>query len=193
MSTSPPASGAPDLRPERFRDYLRLIAEVELNTLMRRRVDPSDIVQDALLRAHQARDQFRGKTEESLLAWLRQIILNSITATHRDHLRMCRDIRRERPLGEAFDSSSRVIELAGSLSSPSHRLDRTELTLNLARAIVELPDDQRRVFLLRHWEDRDLPGIAEILERSLPSVAGLLRRATATVKEALGSRDSSEP
>ncbi|MEM7232491.1 MAG: sigma-70 family RNA polymerase sigma factor [Planctomycetota bacterium] len=179
-----------NLRPERFRPYLRLLAEMELGPELRTRIDPSDVVQETLLRAHRGWGEFRGVNEESLTAWLRQILSNALSSLRRDHYRERRDIRRERPLGRTIDdSSSRVIELAGRFSSPSHRLNQAELSLRLSTAIVDLPDDQRQVFLLRHFEDWSLPKIAEILGRTRPSVAGLLRRAVEQVRGALPAQD----
>lgn len=51
------------LMPERFRSYLRMLAELELGHSGRAKIDPSDIVQQTLLDAHRDRGQFRGKAK----------------------------------------------------------------------------------------------------------------------------------
>jgi DNA-directed RNA polymerase specialized sigma24 family protein len=66
---------------EHYRDYLRLLA----------RLDPSDIVQQTLLQAHQALDQFQGEGDAALAAWLRQILARNLAMALRDHARAKRD------------------------------------------------------------------------------------------------------
>ena len=70
--SSPPAPNALDLG--RFREYLRLLARIQIGEQLRSRLDPSDIVQQTLLEAHQKRAQFRGNTEAEMAGWLRQLL-----------------------------------------------------------------------------------------------------------------------
>jgi RNA polymerase sigma-70 factor (ECF subfamily) len=53
---------------DRYRSYLRLLAEAQLGRGRRPGIEPSDIVQQTLLDAHKDRDRFRGRSELERLA-----------------------------------------------------------------------------------------------------------------------------
>jgi RNA polymerase sigma-70 factor (ECF subfamily) len=57
-----------------YRSYLRLLARAQLDDRVQQRVDASDIVQETLLEAHRAREQFSGESPAELMAWLRRIL-----------------------------------------------------------------------------------------------------------------------
>ena len=59
---------------DRYRSYLRLLAEAQLGRGRRPGIEPSDIVQQTLLDAHKDRDRFRGRSEAERLAWLRRLL-----------------------------------------------------------------------------------------------------------------------
>src|SRR5207244_12700332 len=86
---------------ERYRHYLRLLARVGLDARLRGKLDPSDIVQETLLRAHERRDQFRGNTEAERVAWLRQILAMQLIDAVRRFTAGAPDVRPERARGAA--------------------------------------------------------------------------------------------
>ena len=79
-----------------YRNYLTVLATTQLDRRLRRRVNPSDLVQDAMLAAYCDFAKFRGGSERELLAWLRQILINCLRHVIETHVRAkMRDLRRE--------------------------------------------------------------------------------------------------
>src|SRR5436309_14944936 len=66
--------GSLDRLLDSYRNYLRLLARTGLDVSLRGKADPSDLVQDALLKAAMGFGQFRGATDAELAGWLRQIL-----------------------------------------------------------------------------------------------------------------------
>jgi RNA polymerase sigma-70 factor (ECF subfamily) len=165
-------------RLERQRDYLRLLARLHLNPRLRGKFDPSDAVQQTLLKAHENLGQFRGQGEAELVAWLRRILANTMTDALRQFGRDKRDLAREQSLEVAVEDSARsfLALFMAAPSSPSQQAMRHEDLLRLARALEELPDDQRAVIELHHLQGRSASEIAGDLGRSEAAIAGLLRR-----------------
>src|SRR5262245_3015501 len=91
---------------ECFREYLRVLARLHVDPRLRGKLDPSDLVQETLLRAHARRDQFRGATDGELAAWLRQALANQLADALRRYTRPQRDVGLERSLEAAVEESS---------------------------------------------------------------------------------------
>jgi RNA polymerase sigma-70 factor, ECF subfamily len=173
---------------ERYRDYLRLLARMQLNARLRLRVDASDVVQQTLLQAYQALDQFRGESPAELAGWLRQILARNLAHQRRDHGRARRDLARERSLQAQLNDSSARLEgwLAAEQSSPSQRAQRSEQLVRLGSALNDLPDGQREAVVLHYWQGWPVADIGQHLGRTPAAVAGLLHRGLTQLREHLG-------
>jgi len=179
---------------ERYGDYLRLLARLQLSPRLQAKLDASDVVQQALLQAHENRGQFRGQSEGEWLAWLRAILANSLAAAIRRFNTEARDLGRECSLEAELDQSSSRLEglLAADQSSPSERAARGEELLRLAHAMACLPADQRRVVELHHLKALPVADVARIMDRTRPAVVGLLFRGLKRLRELLREQGESE-
>ena len=175
------------LTPERFRSYLRMLAELQLGRGGRAKIDPSDIVQQTLLDAHRDRDQFRGRTEAEMAAWLRRLLACNLADAARLLGRAKRDAARERSLEAAIETSSARLEawLAAEQSSPSEQAQRNEAILRLVDALARLPEANRQALVLRHCQGLSLVEISDRLGRTPPAIAGLLKRGLAELRTLL--------
>src|SRR5437763_9014940 len=101
-----------------YRNYLTILATTQLDGRLRRRISPSDLVQEAMLGAYRDFGKFRGNSERELLAWLRQILINCLHHAYEAHVHARRrHARREAALADAdraFDRS--VVNLAHVLA-----------------------------------------------------------------------------
>jgi RNA polymerase sigma-70 factor, ECF subfamily len=171
-----------------YRDYLRLLARVEIGRRLQSKVDASDLVQETLCEAHKNFPNFRGATEAEFVAWLRQIMASTICGLLRKYLGTHkRDIDLERELRESLDRSS--LGMAAGLvdrgSSPSQQASRREQAVLLAEALAKLPEDYREVLVLRHLEGHSFPEISRRMDRTLDSVEKLWVRGLAKLRKVM--------
>jgi RNA polymerase sigma-70 factor (ECF subfamily) len=169
---------------DQYRDYLRLLARLQLDPRLQSKLDPSDVVQLTLVKAQQHLDQFRGRTEAELAAWLRRILANTLTDA-------ARKFQREVPLAprmeDSLHESSARLEgwLVADQSSPSEQAMRQEHLLRLAQALGQLPDDQRTAVEWHYLKGGSVAEVAADMGRTEAAVAGLLRRGLKRLRELL--------
>lgn len=181
-----PTEPTPELELEKFRPYLILLARVNGGQGLPGKLDASDLVQQTLLEAHRKRLQFRGQTEAEMAAWLRHMLAGAIADAHRGFRRGKRDIGREQSLeGALAEASGRIEILAAEQTSPSQRAVGNESMLRLARAMLQLPDDQRTAVEWKHLQGLSIASIASLMNRTETAVGGLLRRGMTRLRELL--------
>lgn len=186
---SPDAPGRDTLI--RYRDYLALLARLQLDDRLRGKIDLSGVVQQTLLEAHQARDQFAGRSEEEIAAWLRRALANNLADEIRRLSAQRRDVAREQSLQAALDQSSARIDawLAIEASGPDASLMRQEQAVRLAQALEGLTEDQRLAIEQHHLRGRPVAEVAESMGRSPGAVGALIARGLTKLREQLRDSD----
>jgi RNA polymerase sigma-70 factor (ECF subfamily) len=173
---------------EGYRNYLGLLARVEIDRQLQGKADPSDLVQETFLAAHRDFACFRGATEAELISWLRRMLAsNLINLVRRFRVAQSRDVTLELQLLADVDQSSRMLELGliARESSPSQQAARREQAVLLADAMQQLPSDYRDVIMLRHLEGLSFAEVARRMKRSLDSVKKLWIRALVRLRDSL--------
>ena len=172
---------------DQYRNYLKMIARMLGDKAASARVDPSDLVQETLLRAHQRFQQFQGKSEPELTGWLRQILTRIVIDFARRDTASNRQLDRQHSLNELLDDSLDHVDrfLADKNASPSHCAEQREMGVILANALATLSADHREVVLLRNLQQLDWPEVAAKMARSSDAVRMLWTRALRELRKVL--------
>jgi RNA polymerase sigma-70 factor (ECF subfamily) len=173
-----------------YRNYLTVLATTQFDRRLRRRVSPSDLVQEALLAAHRDFAQFNGESQRQFLAWLRQILINCLHRAIETHLKTkMRDVRCEvsiESLGAALDRST--ADLAGLFAdrapSPGAPLRAQERAVAVANRLAVLRPRYREVIIMRNLQGLSFEEIAARVERKPGAVRMLWLRAMEKLKQA---------
>jgi RNA polymerase sigma-70 factor (ECF subfamily) len=147
----------------RHQAYLLRLVELRLAPQLRSRIGPEDIVQEAYVEALSRLDGYLERPALPFRLWLRQIACDRALKARRQHLGTARRaIGREVPLPER---SSLVLAgrlLAGD-PSPSQQLDHQETVRRLRQAVAQLPESDREMVMLRHFEELSNQEVACLL------------------------------
>jgi RNA polymerase sigma-70 factor, ECF subfamily len=184
-------AGDSDALLEGFRDYLALLARLQLAPQLRGKVDLSGVVQQTLLEAHNAMDQLRRMTPDEQAAWLRRALACNLADEIRKLGTAMRDVGREVSLEQAVEESSARLDawLAADHSSPTARAVRNEELLRLAHALAELPEDQRLAVELHHLRGRPVAEVARELNRTEGAAGALLARGLKKLRQLLKANE----
>jgi len=164
------AEGVPRAKDEllrRFRDRLKRMIAVRMDHRLRKRVDPSDVVQETLILASRRLEEYLRDQPIPFYPWLRQLAWDQLVALQRKHLYAARrSRRREEDLVPALSDES-VAGLASCVldnaADPLRKLVRSELATRVRQAVERLPNAYREVLVLRHLEQLSTTETAEIL------------------------------
>ena len=171
----------------KYRGYLHFMASVQIDRKLRGKVDPSDLVQETMLKAQQKFGQFRGNSERELLGWLRKVLATQLAQQVRRFSTQMRDLSLEQQLQHELDESSNSLtrQFAVSTPSPSENAMRRETSVLVADAIAKLPSHYREVIMLRNFDHLRFDQIAEQMGRSTDATKKLWVRAVQQLRAEL--------
>jgi RNA polymerase sigma-70 factor (ECF subfamily) len=182
--------GALDRLLDSYRNYLRLLARTGIDASLRGKADPSDLVQEALLKASLRFGQFCGATDAELAAWLRQVLARCLADFVRRYRTEGRRAGREESLERLLNRSSEALEraLATDRTSPSSSAARRDLGVVLSDALAQLSEEHREVIVLHHLEGLGWDEVARRLGRTADAVRKLWTRALKQLRPLIDER-----
>jgi RNA polymerase sigma-70 factor (subfamily 1) len=187
-----------DWQPEKYRDRLKLMARrLCLDRRFKRIFDSSDLVQEALRKAHEHKEDCHAPDEGGRLRWL-HTILDHAARDERDKLLAGkRNVNLEVSLDAALAESSACLKrfLADKAPSPQQEAARHELLDAVSREVEQLPADQREVVVRHYLQGETMNEIARDLRPGCTpkAAAMLLYRGLRALRERLGAEEVSGP
>ena len=172
-------AGEIQLYHELIRPYERSVY-VMAQSYMKNEADAEDVAQEAFIRAFRKLESFRAESKFS--TWLISITINEA----RTRLRRQALIRME-PLDQHPDEDKCISPalLRDWREIPSEAVQQEEVRNLIQRAVEQLPDIYRQVFLMRDVEELTISETAEALNISIPSVKVRLHRARMRLQKQL--------
>lgn len=140
-----------------------------------------DVAQEAFIKAWRALPTFRG--ESSVSTWLYRITVNAARDAVRSYAKgstvsLTQD-------DDDFDSNEWDLPVTSGDTVPEDALEQAELIRGVRRAIEMLPEDMRRVVILRDIDELPYEDIANILDIELGTVKSRLNRGREKLKKIL--------
>ncbi len=173
---------------DRHRGRLRRMITARLDPRLLARVDPSDVVQEALLRAARRLPEYARDRPLPFYPWLRQLAWDRLVELHQHHIRARkRSVTREQPDPLLSDPSALLLaeQLVDSGTGPNGHLLRKELRERVRAALAGLAAQDREILLMRHAEQLKVSEIAALLGLSEGAVKMRRLRAIQRLRELL--------
>lgn len=165
----------------RHRDRLRRMVAVRMDKRLAARVDPSDVVQEALAEASQKLPDYVSQKRLPFYPWLRQLTWERLIGEHRRHVgAKARSVTREEHDDMVLPDRSAVqlaARLLASDTSPSVRMMRKELRAKVQQMLSQMGAPDREVLVLRYLEQLSTAETAAVLGMTVDGVKSRQRRA----------------
>jgi RNA polymerase sigma-70 factor (ECF subfamily) len=149
---------------DRHEVMIAKVARRRLDRRVRKRLSPSDVVQETKLDAVQRIDEYLQRRPMPFRLWLLKTAHERLLKMHREHIKTAkRSVEREIPLP---DRSSRALArrlVAGDMN-PSDQLKQREQAKRLRQVMAQLSETDREVIMLRNFDELSNREVALLLE-----------------------------
>lgn len=170
----------------RYQERIRRIVRIQLGASpLRRDYDSMDIVQSTFRAALPKIGDLKPRSAAGLLQWLALIATNQIRDAADAQRALKRDIGREIQFDPTASVDGAPSQLAAPDTAPDERALLNEVRELLDAEVSRLPEDQRRVVVLRDYCGEDWDRIAAELDRSNGATRELHQRAWIKLRRAL--------
>jgi RNA polymerase sigma-70 factor (ECF subfamily) len=150
---------------------------------VRNETDAKEIVQDTFLLVWRKLDTFKGDSQFG--SWLYRVATNTALMRLRAQRRHPEISTEELPV-DYLDNYGQVPAAGENWAKrPDDELQSDELRRRIQKAVDELPEIYRTVFIIRDVEGLSTEETAEVLEISIPTVKTRLHRARLALRETI--------
>jgi RNA polymerase sigma-70 factor (ECF subfamily) len=170
-----------------YRDRLRRMVRLRLDRRVARRLDASDVLQEAYFDVARRFPEYAAAPAVPFYVWLRALTGQRLIDLHRQHLgAQMRDAREEVSLYRGAlpqaSSASLAQQLLAGLTSPTQAAVRAEMQLKLQDALNSMDPIDREVVVLRHFEELNNIETAAVLGIEPPAASKRYLRAIRRLK-----------
>ena len=117
--------------------------------------EANDLTQNIFIKAYHSLHSFKGNS--TFYTWLYRIAVNlTLNEIRRKKIRQIFSLEREEPL-----------QIASKDDHPLEQMEKAEQQLIIRQAIDRLPEKQKKVFVLRYYEELPYDEISKILKTSV--------------------------
>jgi RNA polymerase sigma-70 factor (ECF subfamily) len=158
----------------RYYERVRRSVRARIGARLRSKLESGDILQQAFAKAFETFDRFEMRHEGSFLHWLAEIAVRQI-GDAADHFGAGKRLPPS-PLmslqAEAGDASGQLGDVvAGAQTGPDGRSMRNEQEAAVEACMDQLPEEYRRVLVLRDYDGLEWREVAEVLGKNTDSAA----------------------
>ena len=181
-----------------YRGQLLSLARRNLNPVLARRVTPEDIVQDTLSGACSKIDFFENRPDIPVYFKLRTILFQTITAMERKHLQAAkRDAYKDLEPDGANETATQAQvswnQFADTMTGPLTRVVRKDRYSLLRSLIAELPENDRSILEMRHFDGLGNAECAQLLKIEPKSASIRYVRALQKLRQKLSEYTEFKP
>ena len=170
----------------RQRERLTKMVRIRMNPRLVSRIDPSDVVQEAMIDAANRISDYLDDAVVEFYPWLRAIAWNKLCDLHRKHL-LTKKRSAFREAGQVNDASAEQLVscLTAGDSEPWVQVSRDELRQQVRSALLSLPNESQEILMLRFVEQMSTREAAQTIGISKSAAKSRQLRALQKLRSAL--------